>query len=207
VTLTPGLPDANRVIRACEEFDRKNRDTEAALTLLFRQYPRNENLHEVLLKVVVLNRLYNTGILAVYDVAKNIGSNGPKIDAALAVGSPEIVDAITKVTIGTNGKTRNNWSFAAKYCSWHNADFYPIWDSRVDPYLKSLREMSFGEFLKPRGELWDRYAEFVEIVKNLRVHCNLSLSFKQLDKFFYLSGEEILKQKKEARRTAQSAGA
>jgi hypothetical protein len=169
LTLTSELPDSHQVICACEEFDRENRAYEDALKLLFTQYRRNGNLPEVLLKVVVLNRLYNTGILAVFDVANHIVSMGQEIDARLAAGSPDIVDIITKVTIGSNGKTRNNWSFAAKYCSWHESDSYPIWDSRVDTYLKSLRETSFAKFLRPRGELWDRYAEFVEIVETFVV--------------------------------------
>ena len=38
----------------------------------------------------------------------------------LATGSPEIVDKIARVTLSINGKVRNNYSFATKYCSWHN---------------------------------------------------------------------------------------
>ena len=144
----PVLPTEERVRAACREYD--GDIAERALRELFTQYPRNNDRAHVLLKVVALNRLYSAGILAVYDVANHICQQ--EIDAALSNGAPEVVDKIAKVTISSSGKQRGFWSFATKYCSWHNQASYPMWDSRVcrylrclNKYLLSLNETPFGD--------------------------------------------------------------
>lgn len=68
-----------------------------------------------------------------FEVAKVI--KDAAIDPLLESGDPKVVGKITKVTY--TGKTRWNYSFATKYCSWHRADRYPIFDSRVD-FLSAL---------------------------------------------------------------------
>src|ERR1700683_3664825 len=132
----PVLPTEERVRAACREYD--GDIAERALRELFTQYPRNSDRAHVLLKVVALNRLYSAGILAVYDVANHICQQ--EIDAALSNGAPEVVDKIAKVTISSSGKQRGFWSFATKYCSWHNQPSYPMWDSRFCRYLRCLNK-------------------------------------------------------------------
>ena len=102
------VPTADLVRTACREFDQENQLVEEALGELFRQYPSNNNLPHVLLKVVALNGLYAAQILAVEEVARHIHRQAPEIDAALHAGSLVIVDKIAKVAI--KGKLRNNYS-------------------------------------------------------------------------------------------------
>lgn len=183
-------PTKELVEAACEQFDRENLITEQALTDLFGQYPDNINHPHVLLKVVALNRLYSTNMFSVHDVASHIYKQSQDIDAALAIGSPDIVDRIAPVTISTTAKVRSNYSFATKYCSWHNQAAYPIWDSRVDRYFRSLRrQIPSPPFLKATGYLWERYQEFVAIMTAFRDRYELNpLTFKQIDKFLYQHG-------------------
>src|SRR5208282_2233175 len=92
-------PTAKLVRAACKQFDEENLTVEQALKELFNQYPGNNDLPHVLLKVVALNRLYSTQIFAVLDVARHIHRHAQEIDSALAAGSPEIVEKIAKVTL------------------------------------------------------------------------------------------------------------
>jgi hypothetical protein len=188
-TAPPIIPTADLVRGACEEFDEGNVVVEQALKDLFNQYPRNDNESHVLLKVVALNRLYSTNIFAVYDMAHHIWQQAQEIDSDLEGGVPDIVDKIAHVRISTTGKDRINYSFATKYCSWHNQASYPIWDSRVDRYLRSLRQTTFAKFLNPHGDLWNCYPEFVKLMTSFRDFYGLgSFSFKQIDKFLYAHG-------------------
>jgi hypothetical protein len=192
----PISPTEDLVATAVKKFDEENAVVEQALKDLFNQYRRNDNHSHVLLKVVALNRLYSTQILAVHDVARHIYQQAQDIDSSLAIGSckigsPEIVDRIAKVTISATGRQRANYSFATKYCSWHRPDSYPIWDDRVRRYLQSLRRTPFATFLRPKGNLWDHYPEFVKLMSDFRDFYRLGqFTFKDIDKFLWSAGEE-----------------
>ena len=156
---------------------------------LFSQYHSNDNQSHVLLKVVALNRLYSTNIFAVHDMARHIHKLAQEVDAALRTGAPEIVGKIATVIISATGKTRRSYSFASKFCSWHNRDSYPIWDSHVDAYLCSLRRTEFSKHMRVRGYLWNYYPEFVELMTKFKEFYGLgSFSFKDIDKFLYAHG-------------------
>jgi hypothetical protein len=210
--IKPTFPNPSSVRDACERFD-KDAVGERALGELFRQYPTNDDEAHVLLKVVALNRLYSTNILAVWDVARVIYEHRQEVDGALKADppSPEAVDQIAYVTILATGKQRKNWSFATKYCSWHRPESYPIWDSRVARYLRSLKG---SEFTRPdnwtdypqfadyggraadgrwRPDNWTHYREFAVLMNRFRDFYNLrSFTFKEIDKFLWLSGEELM---------------
>jgi len=181
------MPSPDSVKAACERFDRENHAAEEALHELFSQYPHNTDLRHVLLKVVAVNSLHHTCIYALDVVARHIHSHGKEIDAAFATGSPEIVDKIARVTV--QGKVHNFFAFATKYCSWHQPEKYPVYDSRVDAYLWTLQNQNTfaPAFIHPH--LWD-YPKFHSIVVAFRDFHGLdSFTFKEIDKFLYLQGE------------------
>lgn len=184
-------PTAELVKKACERFDEDNLIVEQALKELFKQYPNNTDPSHVLLKVVTLNRLYSTQIFAVLDVAQHIARLGQEIDASLTAGSPEIVDKIARVTVSSTGKQRINFSFATKYCSWHNPELYPIWDSRVDNYLWALQkqhQFANTEIFHSHPDLWD-YGKFRDVMIAFRTAYGLSsFTFKDIDKFLWDQG-------------------
>jgi hypothetical protein len=189
-------PTADRVSAACKKFDEQNGVLEQALEELFGQFPRNDSNPHVLLKVAALNALYSTRILALQDVASHIFERGKEVDSALALGAPEIVDAIAVVRISATGKERRNYSFASKYCSWHKQGSYPIWDSRVKAYLTWLRQRPKGSFLVKNPDSWTEYREFVEMVNSLRSVYRLGgFGFKQIDQFLYTEGEKLIAEK------------
>jgi hypothetical protein len=188
-------PCADDIEKAGIEFDRENKDIEEALWDLFGHYSENSSISHVLLKVTALNVLYSTQIRlysnrtpTILDVAHHIANLG--IDSDLRLGSPEIVDRIAKLRVKDKAD-RYYYSFATKYCSWHNANSYPIFDSRVVQYLCYLRDHEcIGRF--SQAALWD-YPKFRRIIEEVREKNELgSFTFKEIDKFLYLQGSKLL---------------
>ena len=187
-------PNEELVRAACKKFDEDNGPIEEALDELFRRYRDNSALNHVLPKVATLNALYSTQIPVygktipnVVDVAKHICAIGHDIDAALLAGSPEIVDKIATIKVPEK-KPRNYFSFATKYCSWHNPLCYPMYDSSVHQYLRWLRRR--GEFATDfdlEGH-WG-YPAFRDLMSSFRERYCPSFSFKDIDKFLWLYGE------------------
>lgn len=101
-------------------------DKEEALNKLFFEIcPKNTDIKDILLKASTLNDFYSTNIFSIYRVAKHIQDKG--IDSKLKDGDISAVSDIQFVTIGD--KTWNFYSFSSKYCSHHNSEEYPIYDS------------------------------------------------------------------------------
>ena len=173
-------PTTADVTKAGKKFDNENWPIEWTLTQLFQKFPANVDFAEVVVKTKVLNTLYSTQIRAVNIVARHIASLA--IDPDLRAGRPEIVDKIAKVQL--SNMTRNNFSFASKYCSWHKATAYPIYDSKVEACLWHYKKQD-GFTTFRRYDHYD-YAEFVRRVSAFRDFYGLtSFNFKELDKFLY----------------------
>ena len=187
---TPALPvpTPDLVHQAVARFDEDDRygPADRVLSRVFSHHPRNDELEDVLIKVVLLNGLYNTNVFAVMEMACHIREL--RIDDDLAAASTLLVDRIAKLTI--RGRTRRHYSFATKYCSWHRPDDYPIYDSLVERLLWAyFREHRFAEFSRP--DLQD-YSKYKAVVAALRLYFGLSaLSFKQLDKFLWFTSKDL----------------
>ena len=183
---TPQLPvpTEDLVKSYIYQFDQSQVVVERALSKLFGLFPENTASEDVLLKVVALNDLYRTGILATYKVAEHIV--GLNIDPLLKARQPDVVDLIAHVRLGS--KIRNNYSFATKYCAWHNSTEYPIFDSFVGQMLWSYRKQDkFSSFR--RQDLW-KYSQFKQVMADFREHYGLStFDLKDIDKFLWLAGK------------------
>ncbi len=184
---TPQLPypTDDLVQSYIRKFDETYMVVERSLTKLFRAFPNNINLEDVFLKVIVLNDLYRTAIWATYQVAEHIVSLN--IDHLIREGKPEAVDMIARIRLGN--KIRNNYSFATKYCAWHNPSAYPIYDTFVDKMLWAYRRQDqFDSFLHQDLLKYDR---FRQIVRNFQRHYHLTTyNIKDIDKFLWLAGKE-----------------
>lgn len=169
---------------ACAKFNNEQELVESSLSDLFHQYPENTELRHILLKVIAVNALYRTSIYAVEEVALEIQRNVPCLDQALRQGQVEVVEKLALVNLG--GKTRNLYSFASKFCSWHQPTLFPIYDSRVERYLWTLqKQQPFTQVLHRHEDLWS-YPNFYKIIQDFRVEFGLDqFSFKEIDKFLY----------------------
>ena len=184
----PQTPTAELVNQYVQKFDAGGAGaTDRALAELLRTFPANTQFEHILIKVVTVNSLYATGILAVGAVTAHILSHN--IDMRLDGGAPELVENIARVEV-KEGVFRRNYSFASKYCSWHNPAAYPIFDSFVERLIWQYQvQDNFSNF--KRGSLWS-YPTFKNAVEAFRTHYRLTdFSFKQLDKFLWMYGKEL----------------
>lgn len=181
-----GRPTRELIEKYGKEFEHKNNAEEEAIRELCKIFPDNKDYKGVLLKSIVINTLYATGITGIVMVAKHI--LGLNIDVGLKLGDPQLVDQIAMVTI--KGKKRRNYAFATKYCSFHNPAAYPIYDSFVDKVLRAYQKQDRFSSV-PLGDLKD-YRRFKEVLKAFLVYYELGdLNAKELDKFLWGYGKEM----------------
>ena len=139
---------------------------------------------EVLTKVYALDNAYSTGILSNHFVslAKHIVDKN--IDSDIENGRLEVVEHIRNA-LGIN----NYYSFATKYCSFHNPDTFPIYDSRVVFMLRYFRRKS--NFTKFTGNDLKDYQKFYNIISKFREYYRLDFfSLREIDKYLWLTGKE-----------------
>jgi len=190
-------PTLEFVKAECDEFDREPSTQlgEEALDQLRVQFPGNKEISHVLLKVLVLNKLYSARVHDndVETLARHIAALG--IDPLLAEGSSRAVHLITDCP----NLRLHYYSFATKFCSWHNATAYPIFDGNMNECLWSYKrqdpEKKFAQFR--REDLKD-YEKLIATVNDFRSDYKLdSLTFREIDKFLWRLGAEILKERRE----------
>src|SRR5436309_368273 len=106
-----------------------------AVRLVFQQWPKNVDEQHVLVKVVVLDRLYSTKVFRIYDVRNHIVSLN--IDERLAKGDEGLVNDIADTRF--EGTPRWMLSFASKYCAWHRPESFQIFDGIVERMLLAYK--------------------------------------------------------------------
>lgn len=176
-----------RVVR--RNWDTYFSDTDPALSKVFKAFPKNKEFSEVLIKVVLLDRLYHVNIFKPYAVARHIVHLS--VDKALSEGTIDIVGKIARVKIGSQSKYF--YSFATKYCNWHSPNKFFIYDSFVDYILREYkRKFHFMEFSPEDLREYERYHR---ILLNFMDFFHLdSISKKTLDEFLWLEGKRIKKE-------------
>ena len=159
---------------------------EAALNKLFmRTYSQNEQIEDVLIKAAALNDFYSTNIYSIFPVAKHIVSLN--IDKRLADRDSSLVNELASITYDS-GKTRNEYSFATKYCSHHFPLDYPIYDDYIKKVLEYFRDTdAFAGF---HAQQLLQYPEFKNILYQFRRFYGLEkYSLKQLDQYLWQLGK------------------
>ena len=156
---------------------------ERSLSKLFNDLcPNNLIIEDVLLKVSALNDFYSTNIFDTFTVSKHILDC--RIDEDLKNGDIALVGKIAPVSIG--GKTRNLYSFASKYCSHHNPEAYPIYDSYVEKVLM---------YFKKEDDLKD-YGKFIEVMKRFKKFYDLEdFTIREIDIYLWLTGKRFFPNK------------
>lgn len=179
---------------------RNYRDQEAALTWLFKTYPHNTDLNQVLIKVTALNALYSTYIFHITETARHV-IELKDFDRRVREGDLSLVRdlAIFKVILKTdNSKTgesktdeedestreKHIFSFASKYCSWHNPEAYPIYDSKVRDKLRLFKNTPKSGLTYKKGDL-ETYEGFCKAITELRDKFCLGPSMKRIDRYLW----------------------
>lgn len=159
---------------------------ESSLKKLFTKiYTKNSDLDEVLIKVCSLNDFYSTNIFDPIKVARHIVSLN--IDTRLKQSNQQLVNEIALVKVG-NGKNKNFYSFATKYCSHHKPEHYPIYDSFVEKMLLHFRRVD--KFSNFKNEDLKQYPEFIRILHDFKSHYGLDqFTLKEIDKYLWQDGK------------------
>jgi hypothetical protein len=156
---------------------------------LIATYRENKRIEHVLTKVVTINALYHARVLDVdlHPLAVHIWKI-EDLDAKLKQGNADAVDAIWK----SQGTRKHYFSFATKYCSWHNQGAYAIYDLNMWEALRAYKSKELG-FQFRDSECKD-YASFHAIVRRFQAVYGLEgYSLKDVDKLLWLIGYELLK--------------
>ena len=169
-----------------------------ALAKLFSAYPKNTCSWQVLLKVTALNALYKTRIMNVYPVVETILSVGRKLDSLISRGDPAAVDLMKMVKFEKREKTINFFSFASKYCHFHQPDRYPIYDQYVDAALKNLRREKKLAF-ESDALNHEAYAPFKLVIDAFIGMHATGCSYDAVDKFLWRKGKGLKQKRQKAR--------
>jgi hypothetical protein len=132
------FPTDQLVKEEAERFDQENEPEEKVLGQLLNLFGANTQFAEVRLKVAGLNELYSAGVKRkhIETIARHLATTS-NFDTLLQHGSPDAAQQI----IDCKGADRY-FSFASKYCSWHNPNAYPIYSSEVDACLMWYRQQN-----------------------------------------------------------------
>lgn len=161
---------------------------EEALTRLFGDYRLNSDISAILAKVYAINDAFGTAVYWQIIIAEHIERQN--IDEGLSVGDLFVVD---RIRLGhgiktSKGRERNLYSFATKYCAFHNPEKYPMFDSNVE---RALRYFNKHHEFKFDGDL-RKYKDFVSTIEKFQKTFELqSFSFRDIDKYLYLIGREL----------------
>jgi len=159
---------------------------EKAVVKIRHIFPKNIDITEILLKVGILNSFYSTNIFKPFAVAEHI--RDLDIDEKLEKGDLSIINDIAENKI--SGKNKRFYSFATKYCSMHNPEKYPIYDSYIGWILNLYKkQFKFSNF--KIDELRD-YGMFKKVLQEFKTFFGLEkLTFKELDQFLWMYAKEI----------------
>lgn len=194
---------------SCDEADKYLRrwDTDeylfkpdAALKKLFtKTHPQNTLIDDIILKATALNTVYNTYITSrysVYPVAQHILELN--IDERLGDGDETLVNELMRV-LYRDGKKIDHYSFATKYCSFHNPDAFPIYDSFVAKILWHFQQAEgfavygkgIGDIESYKTEVLKDYPTFKCVLNEFRRHFGLEkYTPKELDQYLWQFGKE-----------------
>ena len=186
----PSAIEVEKYLKSWNNLKNYKLQEDALDKLFFELLPRNEEISDILLKVATLNDFYSTNIFSVYPVAEHILSL--KIDERLRQGDATLVNEIQNVTI--NGVTRKFYSFSTKYCSHHNPNEYPIYDSYVEKVLKYFRKTD--KFFNFKNADPKDYQKFKNIIIAFREYYGLEeFNLKEIDQYLWQLGKEYFPNK------------
>lgn len=154
-------------------------------------FPLHNDLNTIAMKIVVIDVTNSTHLsqyksrLSLYDLAKVI-LEIPNFDDRLAKGDPELVNIIAR-----NIGAVNMFSFASKYCTYHNVEVYGRDDYSIfDGIVKNTLPHYIQGLTTNKIDTWRRsfdYEAFNECVGKLLDENNIHIPFRRrkLDHFLW----------------------
>ncbi len=180
-----------KLLKYCgEQFKKEwNLQWDNVVRKIFNENPNNTDAEAVLLKVVVLNSLYQTYIFDVDKMKEHIVRLGGKLDLLLKSGDLEAVNHIRhnhKIRYNNEKETdMDAYSFSTKYCHWSNPYAYPLMDQYVyKAIMKIKKDALVGGF--KGDDLWD-INEFKRVIDSIRENSGIK-TYKEIDESLWIYG-------------------
>ncbi len=189
----PTVDEVNKYIKRWNGPENEvGKNKEMALKKLFKELcPENKDFNDILIKCSTLNDFYSTNIFDVHTVALRIMNLN--IDECLKQGDYKIVEDIAEVNVGKTGKSKSKryfYSFATKYCSHHQPEWYAIYDSYVEKLLMEFQKRDKFSTFKLKD--LKRYPEFMRVIHDFQRHYGLEeFTVKELDQYLWQLGKQI----------------
>lgn len=137
------IPDPIFIKKYRDKFDieEEYKYSEELIDKIIEIYPKNDNYNVILLKTKIINLLYYTNIRAINKIAKHIFKI-KDFDQKVKKGYSDIIKEIASGhgILHNKGKEYYFYSFATKYCSFHNKKDYPLYDNILENLLKKYRK-------------------------------------------------------------------
>ena len=178
-----------------EKLEQDETQTEALEALFTKTYPDNTDLGHILIKASALNDFFNTNIFKIWPVAKHILALD--IDERLRSGDPSLVEDLAYVDFGKNNRKRL-YSFATKYCSFHQPELFPIFDRFVEKMLLHFKRVD--KFYSFKALDLRDYPKFRTILNAFQKHYGLTeFSKRELDHYLWQAGFEYFNKAEQLR--------
>lgn len=190
----PSCAEADRYLKRWNE-DENLLYSDVLLKKLFKEtYPENTSVYEIFIKATALNSVYSTHVDSFYSVAQTILSLN--IDERLRDGDETLVADMLSSLKETIEK--EPFSFVTKYCSFHNPDAFPIYDSYIDKVLWHYKELeNFSRYNRNDLDTKHDYSKFKIILADFRRWFGLGkYSTKELDEYLWQFGKDYFSKNK-----------
>ena len=145
------IEEASRIVAQTDNYGREME----MITRCLCKFPNNTDPDVVAMKIGLIDITNSTPLsqhkskISMVELSKIIASI-PDADARIKDGDPEVVNLIAR----SNGKI-NLFSFASKYCCYHNRNLYEHDDySILDTVLKEYLPRYFGDVTKNQIQRW-----------------------------------------------------
>ncbi|MBA7583605.1 hypothetical protein ES708_25552 [subsurface metagenome] len=157
---------------------------------IFKKDRENINLSVIYQKVVLLNSLYYTNIFSTFDMTLHIKKDIKDFKNRINKGDPLLISEIANITI--KNKNKNFYSFATKFCFWHNDKMYPIYDRFVAKILKEYSYNNLYDF-NCLGIDLKNYEKYRNVINNFCDYFNLpgEVRYRKIDKYLWQKGKEL----------------
>ena len=186
-------PTVKLVDEFLNEFrvDSRSNFADNAIRELIKKFPDNKTIESVILKISVINDLYSTNIFSTYEIANHILQQD--FDKAIENKDYSIVNRVAtghKIKSSRTYKEYNFYSFATKYCNWHDQSSFPLFDRYIDLVLINYNHKN--QYTKETN--FRVYENLINVLMIFRTTHKLDkYSFKELDKFLWYLGKKSFK--------------
>lgn len=187
ITVKIPYPNRERVLKELAKWEKlkKYPEQEEVLDKVFKKYKSNDDFDNILIKVSILNDFYSTHILSTYNMALHIYKI-KNIDKRMKEGDPLLVERIAKLG------NRRYYSFASKYCSFHNPNEYPIYDDFNSQMLRHFRNDAKQDNIdfKFKNKDLKKYKLYKQIINKYRTVFDLEeFNYKNIDRYNWTLGK------------------